>query len=184
MEKAAAAILSWLTGAWVVVLVPIFAFFFPKDGEHVVSTVERLIASADGAGCGERRSETSTSCSASMCRITFVVWTAVFLIGGVPYAVPLAALGGALEFIPVVGPAAAGLVVMVASLVAGYSHPFLLLGFLIAWRLIQDYVTSPLVMGRGVQLHPALVIFGSSRAARSRGWRGCSFPFPSWRRRE
>jgi len=119
-----------------------------------------------------------------MCRITFVVWTAVFLIGGVPYAVPLAALGGALEFSPVVGPAAAGLVVMVASLVAGYSHPFLLLGFLIAWRLIQDYVTSPLVMGRGVQLHPALVIFGSSRAARSRGWRGCSFPFPSWRRRE
>jgi predicted PurR-regulated permease PerM len=51
-----------------------------------------------------------------LCCITFVVWTTVFLIGGVPYAVPLAALGGALEFIPVVG--------------------------------------------RGVELHPALVIFG------------------------
>jgi predicted PurR-regulated permease PerM len=49
---------------------------------------------------------------------------------------------------------------MLASLFAGYAHPFLLLGFLVGWRLIQDYVTSPFVMARGVELHPALVIFG------------------------
>ena len=28
------------------------------------------------------------------------------------------------------------------------------------WRRRQDYGTSPLVMGRGIEIHPALVIFG------------------------
>jgi len=32
--------------------------------------------------------------------------------------------------------------------------------FVIAWRFVQDYVTSPMVMGRGIEIHPALVIFG------------------------
>jgi predicted PurR-regulated permease PerM len=30
----------------------------------------------------------------------------------------------------------------------------------LVWRLIQDYVSSPLIMGRGVELHPGLVVFG------------------------
>ena len=42
--------------------------------------------------------------------ITFVVWSGVFLAAGVPYALVLAAIGGALEFIPVIGPLAAGVV--------------------------------------------------------------------------
>jgi predicted PurR-regulated permease PerM len=25
---------------------------------------------------------------------------------------------------------------------------------------VQDYVSAPLVMGRGIELHPALVVFG------------------------
>jgi predicted PurR-regulated permease PerM len=32
--------------------------------------------------------------------------------------------------------------------------------FILVWRGIQDYGTSPLVMARGIEIHPALVIFG------------------------
>ena len=32
--------------------------------------------------------------------------------------------------------------------------------FLVAFRLFQDYVISPHVMGHGVELHPLLVLFG------------------------
>jgi len=32
--------------------------------------------------------------------------------------------------------------------------------FLVAWRLIQDYVTSPRIMGRSMELHPLTAIFG------------------------
>jgi len=167
VEKAGATVLAKLTGAWVVVLVPIFAFFFLKDGDRFTETVERLIASERWRRLWREAIRDIHELLGQyvraliiLCCITFVVWTAVFLIADVPYAVPLAVFGGALEFIPVVGPAVAGLVVMLASLFAGYSHPILLLSFLVGWRLIQDYVTSPFVMARGVELHPALVIFG------------------------
>jgi predicted PurR-regulated permease PerM len=35
-----------------------------------------------------------------------------------------------------------------------------LLVFLAGWRLVQDYVTSPRIMGRSVELHPLAAIFG------------------------
>jgi predicted PurR-regulated permease PerM len=91
---------------------------------------------------------------------TFVVWSAVFLTAGVPYALVLAGIGGALEFIPVIGPLTAGVVAVGVSLFAGYAHPWALLVFVLVWRGIQDYATGPLVMARGIELHPALVIVG------------------------
>lgn len=46
------------------------------------------------------------------------------------------------------------------SLLAGYDHPWLLVVFILVWRGIQDYGMSPLIMGRGIDLHPGLVIIG------------------------
>jgi predicted PurR-regulated permease PerM len=42
----------------------------------------------------------------------------------------------------------------------GYKYWFFLLLFLGAWRLIQDYVTSPRIMGRSMELHPLAAVFG------------------------
>jgi predicted PurR-regulated permease PerM len=42
----------------------------------------------------------------------------------------------------------------------GYKYWFFLLLFLGDWRLIQDYVTSPRIMGRSMELHPLAAIFG------------------------
>jgi predicted PurR-regulated permease PerM len=92
--------------------------------------------------------------------ITFVVWSAVLLAAGVPYTLVLAAIGGALEFIPLIGPPAAGVVAIGVSLFSGYAHPWFLAVFVLVWRRIQDYETSPLVMARGIEIHPALAIFG------------------------
>ena len=95
-----------------------------------------------------------------LCVLTFVVWAVLFLLAGVPYALVLAAIGGALEFLPVVGPLAAGVTIVSVALFSGFVHPWLLALFIVIWRLVQDYVSSPLIMGRGVELHPGLVIFG------------------------
>jgi len=86
--------------------------------------------------------------------------SAVFLATGVPYALVLAGIGGALRFIPVIGPLAAGVVSIGVSLFSGYAHPWLLPVFVLVWRGIQDDGTSPLVMARSIEIHPALVIFG------------------------
>ncbi|MGZ4841808.1 MAG: AI-2E family transporter, partial [Candidatus Angelobacter sp.] len=66
----------------------------------------------------------------------------------------------ALEFIPVVGPAIGGLAVLVVALLSGYGHMWWLLIVLLLWRGIQDYVTSPRILGHTLELHPLTVLFG------------------------
>jgi predicted PurR-regulated permease PerM len=41
-----------------------------------------------------------------------------------------------------------------------YHHWVVLLIFLVTWRLLQDYVISPRVMGTSMELHPLAAIFG------------------------
>jgi predicted PurR-regulated permease PerM len=160
--------LSWLSGAWVVIMVPIFAFFFLRDAERIANSVTGAI---DDEGGGRKLARTIARDLHSvfgeyvralvlLCALTFIVWTVLFLIARVPYALVLAAIGGTLEFLPLVGPVAAGITVVSVALFSGFEHPWLLALFIVIWRLVQDYVSSPLIMGRGVELHPALVIFG------------------------
>jgi predicted PurR-regulated permease PerM len=78
----------------------------------------------------------------------------------VPFALMLGTAGGILEFIPVVGPLVAAALILGVALLTGYQHWVIVLLFLIAWRMVQDYVVSPRVMGRSVELHPLAAIFG------------------------
>jgi len=36
----------------------------------------------------------------------------------------------------------------------------LVAAFVLVWRGIQDYACVPLIMGRGIEIHPALIIVG------------------------
>lgn len=161
-------VLSWLSGAWVVIMIPIFAFFFLRDAERIADAVTGAI---DDKGGWRALSRTIARDLHSvfgeyiralvlLCVLTFVVWAVLFLVAGVPYALVLAAIGGTLEFLPVLGPIAAGITVVSVALFSGFAHPWILALFIVIWRLVQDYVSSPLIMGRGVELHPGLVIFG------------------------
>ena len=166
-QYALAGALRRLSRAWVIILIPIFAFFFLRDAERMAGAVTGLIR-----GDGHQRLSLLIARDLHtllaeyirslilLCALTFVVWTAFFLLAGVPYALVLAAVGGTLEFLPVLGPLVAGIIVVAVGFFSGFAHPWLLVLFVIVWRLIQDYVSSPLIMGRGMELHPALVIFG------------------------
>ena len=166
-QQAATEALKWLAGAWVIVLIPIFAFFILKDVERLTSVAIWRLGAAGQRGMWWGLAEDLHVLLGQYIRslvllalLTFVAWSAVFLSFGVPYALVLAGIGGALEFIPVVGPLTAGVIVVGVGLFTGYGHPWLLLVFVLVWRGIQDYALSPLIMGRGIDIHPALVIFG------------------------
>jgi predicted PurR-regulated permease PerM len=60
----------------------------------------------------------------------------------------------------VVGPVIGGLAVIAVAFTAGYGHVLWLVVVLLIWRGIQDYVTSPRIMGSTLELHPLLVLFG------------------------
>ena len=84
-----------------------------------------------------------------------------------------------MEFIPVVGPLVAAHVSLGVSLLLSYPH-WPSCSFLGAWRLMQDYVISPRVMGKSMELHPLAAIFGVLAGGEIAGVWGFIFPFRSW----
>ena len=156
-----------LQNMWWLFLVPILAIFFLKDG-HQLS--QKIINSVEDQRNRRMLAETVQEMDSmlghfiraqlilaglAMVVVTFVLW-----IMGVPYAFALGPGAGALEFIPVVGPAVGGLMVLGVALLSGYGHFWWLLLFLLIWRCLQDYVTSPRIMGTTLELHPLTVLFG------------------------
>lgn len=58
-----------------------------------------------------------------------------------------AVVAEARTLVPVVGPAVAAVLVFVIAILTSYLHLLGLSLFLEAWRLIQDYVNAPRIMG-------------------------------------
>jgi predicted PurR-regulated permease PerM len=77
-----------------------------------------------------------------------------------------------------VGPFVGAVTVLVVTGVAGYPHLIALVVFLAIYRLFQDYVLSPALMGAGVQLHPMLVLFGVLAGEQLAGIPGMFFSVP------
>lgn len=91
---------------------------------------------------------------------TWVVYSTVFTIMGITYALLLGVIAGLLEVIPFAGPLIAAAVVLAVSAFSGYAHLAWLLLFIVGYRLFQDYVLNPYLMSAGVEVPPLLVILG------------------------
>lgn len=91
---------------------------------------------------------------------TFVVYSIVFSLLGVPYALLLGVSAGLLEVIPFAGPLIAAAVVLVVSGFSGFAHLLWLVLFIAAYRIFQDYVLNPYLMNKGLEVSPLLVIIG------------------------
>jgi predicted PurR-regulated permease PerM len=183
-----------------VVIVPVLAFFFLKDGAvirthflELVSADERMRAFADSL-----IEDIHTLLAKYMRALvvlslsTFTAYGTFFTIMGVPYGILLAVLAMMLEFIPMIGPLVAGTVILIVVGVAGglgghsagpgvASHTVAMLPvliFLLVFRMFQDYVLSPHVMGQGVELHPLIVLFGVLAGAEVAGVAGSFLSVP------
>jgi predicted PurR-regulated permease PerM len=153
--------------AWLFFVVPLLSIFFLKDGRSFSDFLLSTIQSRPQREFLENVLNDLNQMLAHFIRaqltlaaLTLVMYSAVLGIMRVPYALVLGTLGGLLEFIPVVGPLAAALVIMSVALVMSYQHWLILIIFLGIWRLLQDYVSSPRIMGESMELHPLAAIFG------------------------
>jgi predicted PurR-regulated permease PerM len=153
--------------AWLLFVVPLLSIFFLKDGrafsDFLLSTVqsrpqreflENVLNDLNQMLAHFIRAQLT------LAALTLVMYSSVLGIMRVPNALALGMLGGVLEFIPVVGPLAAALVIVSVALLMGYPHWLILVIFLISWRLVQDYISSPRIMGESMELHPLAAIFG------------------------
>jgi predicted PurR-regulated permease PerM len=168
-----------------VVLVPILSFFMLKDGTELR---ERFLARIR-AGVPRHRAERAVDAIhvlllsymrtlLLLCCTVLVVFSIVLSAMGVPYALLLSSIAFLCEFVPLLGPLSAAIIIIAVSALSGYGHVLWVVVFLGIFRLLQDYFISPKLMGSGVQLHPMLVIFGVLAGAEIAGVRGVFLSVP------
>jgi len=153
--------------SWLLIVVPILAAFFLKDGrvfsqvalsfvhtkpqreflQGVLSDMNQMLAQFIRA-------------QITLAALSWIAYCLFLWITGAQYTLMLGTAGGLLEFIPVVGPLVAAVLILSVALLTGYTHWLIALAFLVAWRLVQDYMVSPRIMGKSMELHPLGAIFG------------------------
>ena len=153
--------------AWMILVVPILSMFFLKDGRSFSAVLLDTVQSRPQREFLEGVLNDLNQMLAHFIRaqltlaaLTLVAYSIFLGAMKVPYTMVLGTIGGVLEFVPVVGPLAAAVIIMSVALLMTYKHWVVLLIFLGGWRLLQDYVSSPRIMGRSMELHPLAAIFG------------------------
>lgn len=149
-----------------VVLIPIFAIFFLKDKSCVADMTMSFVSPARRPLARrvfddlDRMLAQYIRAQLIMTGLAMAAYTIVLTSSGFAYGVVLGVVCGALEFIPFVGPAVSAAALIVIGVFTGYDHWLVLLLFLPAWRVVQDYVNTPYFMGEGLELHPLVTICG------------------------
>jgi len=146
-------------------LIPVLAIFFLRDGDHIADAFTRIVFPEDSretvrAVTAELHNMLTEyiRAQAILCGLSFAFYSTVMLILSFPHAVALAALGGVLEFIPAAGwMTTAALIIGVG--VVNHSHWVFMILLLVIWRVTQDYFTYPRIMGRQLEIHPLAAIF-------------------------
>jgi len=167
LPKVTLEVLRASTSLIYIVIIPVLSFFILKDGRTMRDEILSLI---DPGHARELVDEIFADVHLlllqymralfSLCAITFVTFALVLSLMGVPYAILLASIAFPLEFIPLIGPLIAAVVIVTVTALAGGVHVLWVILFLFVYRMLQDYVISPRFMSAGVELHPLLVILG------------------------
>jgi predicted PurR-regulated permease PerM len=184
LARAGTEIVSGLGSVLSLVLVPILGFFFLKDGAKMRRGFVAMFT-PDTRTTADDTLEDLHHMLARYIRALVLLSVCTFISHlialsalGIPYAVLLAGIAGALELIPVVGPLTGATVILLVAAFSGYHHLLWIVIFLLVYRFFQDYVLNPLLMGSGVELHPVVVLFGVIAGEQIAGVPGMFFSVP------
>lgn len=147
------------------VLVPILAIFFLRDGERIAEFFIRVLFRRTwqpriciiARGLHEMLARFIRA-QVILCSLSFLFYSAIMLLLGFPHPLPLAAMGGALEFVPTFGWLTTAGVMMGVGILT-HTHWLWLAALLAVWRIAQDYFISPKILGASLRIHPLAAIF-------------------------
>lgn len=184
LSRAGEQLLSGVGSLLSLVLIPILSFFALKDG----TKIRRAVLDAFGPTKRELVDGIISDLNFLLARYirallllaiaTFISHVTFLSVVGVPYPLLLAGVAASLEVIPAVGPLMGAVIILVVSALSGYNHLLWLVIFFACYRLFQDYILSPLLMGEGVEVHPLLVLLGVLAGAEVAGIPGMFFSVP------
>jgi len=155
----AAQIVGWL------ILIPILAIFLLQDGDHIADAAIKVAfpeSQRQQARLVADHLHTMLTnyirAQVFLCGLSFVFYAAVLLLFRFPYPIALSILGGALEFIPVMGWMSTAAAIIGTGIV-NHLHWIWMAVLLLMWRLAQDYFNLPRIMGRQLEIHALTAIF-------------------------
>jgi predicted PurR-regulated permease PerM len=164
-ERGAAAVGAIVASTVWLLPIPILAAFILRDGRRVAKDMMEAVEPGQQNTLLRRIVERVDKMLAKYIRAQLMLaglsmgfYTASMLVLRIPYAFALGVLGGALEFLPMVG----WIITAAAILTVGFlthAHWIWMAGLIVAWRLVQDYVNSPRLMGNSLELQPLTVVF-------------------------
>ena len=147
------------------ILTVLLTFFFLKDGEGMWRWVTDFAGPGRRASWDEVGARVFTALGGYVRGIALVGLVDAALIGiallviGVPLVVPLMVLTFIAAFLPLIGAFLAGLAaVLIALVFNGVVAALLVLGVIVLVQQIEGHLLYPLLMGRAVHLHPAVII--------------------------
>jgi predicted PurR-regulated permease PerM len=145
-------------------LVPLLAMLFPQDkARFPLELVETYSTGRNRAFLSSVVQDTDRMLGEYMWAqfllsvFAIIAFAVALTLLKVPYALLFAVAVFFLEFIFVVGPAIAAILIMGTVLLAGGNWIGTLI-FLAAWRVVQDYVNTPLLFKHELEMHPLVVI--------------------------
>jgi predicted PurR-regulated permease PerM len=144
--------------------IPILAIFFLRDGRPMAGAIieaaeargdrtliKRILRQVDVMLAKYIRAQLA------LAGLSFVFYSASMLVLRFPYAIALGVLGGVLEFLPAVGWIASAAAILTIGFLT-HAHWIWMAGLVVVWRLVQDYVNSPRIMGENLELQPLTVM--------------------------
>lgn len=184
LSRASGRILTGIGSILSLVLIPILAFFFLKDGPAMRDAIidafdidhQTVVAGILNDLYLLLVQYIRALVLLSMA--SFVATLSFLTVLGVQYAVLLAGVAAILEFIPIAGPLTSAAVILLVSAFTGFAHVWWVALFLLLYRLFQDYVLNPFLMSAGVEVHPLLVLFGVIAGEQLAGIPGMFFSVP------
>jgi len=146
-------------------LIPVLAIFFLRDGDYIADMFIRLFFPANRRGTIRAVADELhlmltqyIRAQVLLCGLSFLFYSGALLVLRFPHAMALGFLGGLLEFIPGIGWISTA-AIFVGVGVVNHFHWIWMAALLGVWRVIQDYYTTPRIMGRHLKMHPLAAIF-------------------------
>jgi predicted PurR-regulated permease PerM len=165
VERAGPALAAAAEDAGWLLLVPLIAVFFLNNREELLDDAVRVLARRrEQAGARRTIAQVDamlgqyTRAQLATAGLSMVFYTGSLALLQFPYPLALGILGGALEFLPVVGWIIAAATMLASGWVA--HAPWLWMGVLIGiWRIVLNVVISPRILGDRLRMEPITVFF-------------------------
>jgi len=165
VESVGAAVSGAVALATVVVLGTLLAFYFLRDGARLWSRAMARVRAAvrtEVDAAGRRAFGVLGGYMIGTAAVSFVGAAsqfAIMVVLGLPLALPVFVLSFLLSFIPYIGSFISTGIAFLIAVAVGSTTDVIIMGIWTAvFNIVQGNVASPLVYGRTVKIHPAIVL--------------------------